>query len=63
MIQRFIERGALVDAQCQLGRTPLIEAARLGEDTKVQLLTEAGASVDIIDYTGYSALSHAVRSR
>jgi ankyrin repeat protein len=45
----------------QLGETPLIAAADAGRSGVVQLLLEAGASIDLADYSGSTPLHSAAR--
>ena len=51
-----------IDCTDSAGNTPLIWAARRGDNAAVDLLIEAGADVNKVDDAGIPALMHAVRS-
>lgn len=62
-IQVFAENGGDLDMALDgFGHTALIRAAMRGDVAMVGALLDAGASVDLKDYRGASALSLAVRS-
>ena len=52
-MELFLEKGADVDTQDEWGRTPLYSAARLGEQSIVECLIDAGADLEAtMDYEG-----------
>jgi ankyrin repeat protein len=49
----LLERGAVLDARCNEGRTPLYWAVQLENTRVVQLLLEHGADLNVCDKLGY----------
>ena len=52
-----------IDEENQQGETPLIKAAKTGHKEVVKLLLEKGATLDLTDFTGRTALDHAKQNR
>ncbi|KAI1416180.1 ankyrin repeat-containing domain protein [Hypoxylon sp. FL1857] len=50
-----------MEAKCNRGRTPLLQATMLGKDVVARTLLDAGARPDARDNTGRTALHYAVR--
>jgi Meckel syndrome type 1 protein len=60
-VRQRIAEGADPNERDPLGRTPLIAAARAGNDTLVRLLLGLGADRTLLDREGLSAADHAER--
>jgi hypothetical protein len=58
----LLENGAAVDPKDDLGRTPLIHAARLGDLETIKILVDAEAYVKTRDHLHKTALFYAVES-
>lgn len=58
IVRLMIEHGIDIDAQTNLGRTALMTAVQLGKYETVELLLNAGASVNIRDNHNKTALTH-----
>ena len=63
VIAVLITNNANMDAQDDLGETALIKAVKEGKHEIVGHLLDAGADIQISDYSGYTANDHAQRSR
>ena len=58
----LLESGAAVDSTDDLGRTPLIHAARIGDLETIKILVEAGAYVKTRDGLHKTALFYGIES-
>ncbi|KAL6897202.1 ankyrin repeat-containing domain protein [Trichoderma evansii] len=56
IIKFLLENGAEVDAADESGQTPLIWAAKTGNEDVIKLLLENGAGIDVSDKNGLTAL-------
>lgn len=59
IVRSLLQAGASHKARDDLGRSPLMHAARAGNTTAIEVLLEAGAPIDAIDNKGNSALNYA----
>ena len=55
LVSLLLDKGAMIDAKDDRGRTPLMTAAELGHDEVVDLLLQRGAARDEHDGTGKTA--------
>ncbi len=60
MVQLLLEKGANVEAEDYLRRTPLLQAAENGHEAIARLLLKKGADVEANDYIGRTPLSWAI---
>ncbi len=63
VIAVLLTNNANMDAQDDLGETALIKAVKESKREIVGYLLDAGADIEISDYSGYTANDHAQRSR
>jgi ankyrin repeat protein len=62
-VQQLLAKGANVEAKDKIyGRTPLLQAARTGNEAVVQQLLAKGADVEAKDRGGQTPLSWAARN-
>ena len=59
----MLKAGADVDAQDFNGSTPLMEATKTSNMSKIKLLVRYGADLDLLDKSGRSALDYAASNR
>lgn len=62
IVQMLVDDQVLLDETNNVGKTPLIIAASGGHANAVRILLDAGASVNVVDAKGESAMLHAIKN-